>query len=277
MLWTKASNDSPIGLIAGYGEFPILFAKAAAALKKPVVAFGVEGVTDKKIAHLVREAHFLDLGAVGALVDLLKKLKIKKVVFAGGIPKREIYNPRFQPDEAARTLMEKTKERGDNRLLKAFEFFLKAKCGVSVVDSRVFLKEALAPAGVLTKRKPSAEEYEDLKFGFKIAKGIGRFDIGQTVAVKRGVVLAVEAIEGTDAAIRRGGAQGMGGAVIVKVSKPNQDLRYDLPTVGPETIESLKSANSSVLGVEAGKTLILSGEKLLAAADEYGLSVVGVN
>ncbi len=276
MWWKSPASTSPIGLIAGQGEFPLLFAKAALSLKRPIVVFGLEGYTDKRIEDFTSETHYMALGELGRLVDLLLQKKIKRVVFAGGVPKKQIYNPAFKLDPTAQNFIQNTRNKGDDHILRAFGLFLKLRCGVSVIDSRSILKDSLAPKGVLTYRAPSAREWEDLRFGWKIAKGIGQMDIGQTVVVKDGVVLAVEAIEGTDQAIRRGGELGGGKVVVVKVSKPNQDLRFDLPCVGLGTLEILQAASSSVLGIEAGKTILISPEKMFDAANRYEISLVGL-
>lgn len=265
-----------LGLIAGQGEFPILFAKAALSLKCPVVVFGVEGYTDKRVEAFASGAHYVDLGELGRLVDLLKTTKIKRVVFAGSVPKKQIYNPAFKPDSTAQSFLQNTRNKGDDHILRAFGFFLKAHCGISVIDSRSILKESLASKGVLTLRAPNAGEWEDLRFGWKIAKGIGKMDIGQTVVVKEGIVLAVEAMEGTDQAIRRAGDLGYGQGVVVKVSKPNQDLRFDLPCVGLETLETLRAASSRVLGIEAGKTILISSKNLIETANRHEISLVGL-
>ena len=276
MFWTRNDEASPIGLLAGEGEFPLVFAKAAFSLKKPLIVFGLEGYTDKRIADFAREAHYVRMGELGTLVDLLKKTSVKRIVMAGAIPKKEIYNPGVPMDDTVKSIMGRIQNRGDDHILKAFELYLKARLGISIADSRLFLKEILAPKGVLTRRPPTEEERRDLKFGFEIVKGIGKMDIGQTVVVKRGTVLAVEALEGTDAAIRRGGELGKGEAVVVKAAKPNQDLRFDLPCIGPETIGSLKSASSRVLGIEAGKTIILSKEDVIQTADREDMTIVGL-
>ncbi len=269
-------RQGPIGLIAGGGEFPLLFAKAASSLKREVIVFGIEGHTDKRVEAFVKKAHYVTLGAVGRLVELLKESKVKQVVLAGGIPKRELYNPAFQLDDEAKTLIRGTSNKGDDHLLKALELLLKIKCGVSVMDSRIFLKDAVATKGVMTRRAPTEEEWKDLRFGYPIAKGIGKLDIGQTVVVKNCVVLAVEAIEGTDRAIQRGVEFGREGTVIVKVAKPNQDLRFDLPCIGVETIETMKRTASKVLGVEAEKTIMLFRDKVIEAADAAGITLVGL-
>lgn len=276
MWWRNPHPSGPIGLIAGQGEFPLLFAQAAASLNKNVVVFGVKGYTDKRVESFAKETHYVELGALGSLVDLLKKTKIKNVVLAGGVPKKEIYNPDFKLDNTARGFIHETRNKGDDHLLKAFELFLKAKSGVSILDSRLFLKDILVPKGVLTDRIPTEAEWRDLKFGYQIIKGIGKLDIGQTVVVKREVVLAVEAIEGTDAAIKRGGELGHGSVVVVKAAKPNQDLRFDLPCVGLETLESLKSVSSKVLGIESGKTIILFKDKMIEAANREQMTIVGL-
>ena len=270
------SSEAPIGLIAGKGEFPVLFATAAASLGKKVIVFGIEGCTESRIAEFVSEVHWVGLGELEKLIFLLKEKKIKQVMLAGSVPKKEIYNPDFKMDPAAKNLVFGSKNKGDDHLLRAFQLFLKIKCGISILDSKKFLKNAMAPKGVLTRRKPTAGEWEDLRFGWNIAKGIGKMDIGQTVVVKKGVVLAVEAIEGTDNAIKRGGLLGQGEAVVVKASKPNQNLRFDLPCVGRDTLEALKAGSSRVLGVEAGKTILIFKDRLLEAADKEDITIVGI-
>ena len=276
MRWNKVLPTEAIGLIAGQGDLPLLFAKAVLSLNRKIIVFGIEGCTDKRLEEFVPEIHYVGLGELEKLTILLKKTGIKKAVLAGGVPKKELYNPSFKMDEAARHLVGSAKNRGDDHLLRALRVFLKIKCGVSVLDPRIFLKNTMATKGALTRRPPSAEEWRDLRLGWKVAKAIGKMDIGQTVVVKGGVVLAVEAIEGTDSAIRRGATLGQGDAVVVKVSKPNQDLRFDLPCVGRETLENLKSLSSRVLGIEAGRTIMISKESLIEMADNEHMTIVGM-
>ena len=276
MWWKSTSNSSVIGLIAGQGDFPLLFAQAASSLKKKIILIGFHGVTDKKTEAFVSESHYLELGAIHDLFELIKKLGIREIALAGGIPKKEIYNPNFKMDSIAKDIMNTKANKGDDHLLRAFQVFLKTKSGASILDGRVFLKEAMAQKGVMTHRKPTNEEMRDLKFGWRIAKGIGRMDIGQTVVVKQGVVLAVEALEGTDVAIRRGGALCQSDAIVVKTAKPNQNLRFDLPCIGFETLESLKTAKCRVMGIESGKTIMLFREKLLEMANKENISLVGL-
>ena len=271
-----ANNSQVIGLIAGQGQFPLLFAKAALSLKRTVVLFGIHDITDPSVEEFVSEAHYVGLGELGKVAELIKTKKIRSVALAGAVPKRQLYNPGFKMDSAAQSVIQSTQNRGDDHLLRALQLFLKVRCGASVIDSLKFLKNTMAPRGVLTRRKPSAEESRDLQFGWRIAKGIGKMDIGQTVVVKNRVVLAVEALEGTDAAIQRGADLGQGEVTVVKVCKPNQNLRFDLPSVGTDTLETLKNSRSSVLGVEAGKTIMIFKEQLIEAADRENMTIVGM-
>lgn len=268
--------NSPIGLLAGKGDLPLLFAQAAASLKRRLIVIGVEGLTDRRVEKLAEKVHYVRFGDVESVPRLLKEFKVKEVAMAGAVPKGEILKPGFQMDPSAREFVGKTANKGDDHLLRAFQLFLKVKSGVSILDTRRFLKDLMAVRGVMGRRQPSSDESSDLRFGFTVAKGVGKMDIGQTVVVKQGVVLAIEALEGTDAAIRRGGELGRGGVVVVKVSKPNQDLRFDLPCVGPETIQTLKASGASTLGLETGKTIMLFKDQLIQAADQAGISVVGL-
>lgn len=271
-----APESGPVGLLAGSGQLPLVFAQAVKSLGHPLVVIGLEGKTDARLRDFAVEAHYIQFGAVGRIPEILKASGVKRVAMAGAIPKKDIYDPSAKLDEAFHGITGGMRNKGDDHLLRAFEVFLKVRCGVSMLDPRVFLKELLAPKGALTRRSPDAAEALDLAFGREIAKGIGKMDIGQTVVVKQLSVLAVEALEGTDAAIRRGGMLARGGAVVVKTSKPNQDLRFDLPCVGEETLESMRASGCTVLGIEAGKTLILSKDKFIERADREGVSVVGL-
>ncbi len=275
-MWrSRPSLSEPLGLIAGQGEFPLILAKAARDMKNPATVFGIKDITDKRIEDLAKETHYLGLGDLGRLIELLKQKKIKQIILGGGIPKKQIYEPTLKMDSAANEFMSKTSNKGDDHILRALETLLRVRCGVRILDSRFCLKDILAPKGLMTQRKPTDGEWRDLKLGFKVAKHIGKMDIGQAVVIKDGVVLAVEALEGTNQAIKRGGELGRGQVVVVKASKPNQDLRFDLPCVGTDTLDTLKSVSSIVLGLEAGKTLMIGKDKFIAEADRCGVSVVG--
>ncbi len=275
-MWGRSENRGPIGLIAGHGTFPALFAQAARSVKRPVILFGIEGITDKRVEEYSSEAHYVRWGELGRLFDLLCAKSIKQVVLAGGIPKKRIYDPSMKLDATAQDFLKKSSNKGDDHLLRSLELLLKVKCGVSVVDSRLYLKETLAVKGVLTRRKPTDNQMKDLKLGFQTAKHVGRMDIGQTIVVKEGVIVAVEALEGTDQAIRRGGEVAGSGVVVVKAAKPNQALRFDLPCVGLDTVTAMREVSAAVLGVEAGKTLLLAKDRFIDAADTAGICVVGL-
>jgi len=277
MWWRPtAVQGEPIGLIAGQGEFPVLFAKAALFLKRPVFVFGLEGITDKRVEDFTSEAHYVGLGELGKLVELLKAKKIRQVAFAGAVPKKKIYDPSLKLDSSAQSFIRQTSNKGDDHILRALVVYLRLKCGARVIDTRAFLKGALAPKGVMTSRGPTDREWRDLRLGARVARHVGKMDIGQTVVIKDGIVLAVEALEGTDQAIRRGGQLGNGGVVVVKTSKPNQDLRFDLPCVGLETIQSLKASSACAFGVEAGKTIMILKKELIETANSANISIVGI-
>jgi DUF1009 family protein len=273
----SASRDAggPVALLAGSGDLPLLFAQAARSLKTDLVIIGLEGITDPRLRDYASQAHFIEFGALARIPEILKSAGVKKVAMAGGVPKKKIYDPSAKIDSAYRDMVGKMRNQGDDHILRGFEVFLKIRCGVSVIDPRRFLKGLLATKGPLTRRIPTDSEWKDLSFGRDIARGIGKMDIGQTVVVKQLAVLAVEALEGTDAAIRRGGSLAPG-SVVVKTAKPNQDLRFDLPCVGEETLESMRAAGCSTLGVEAGKTLMLFKDQFIARADRDGVAIVGI-
>lgn len=266
-----------VGLLAGAGQFPRILAENIRRSGRPVVVFGVKNITDPAVESHACETHYFDMaGGIGPLLESLKSSRVRRVLLGGGLPKSKIIDASFKKDRAAKEFLEGAPRRGDDGLLRAFEVFLRVRCGISVLDSRLFLRDVLCPRGVLTRRKPTASEWKDLRFGLKIARGVGKMDIGQTVVVKEGVVLAVEAIEGTDAAVRRGGELGHGDAVVVKASKPNQDLRFDLPCIGVKTLDILRRSSSKVLGVEAGKTILIGKQDILEDADEAELTLVGL-
>jgi DUF1009 family protein len=193
---------------------------------------------------------------------------------AGGIDKAALLE-RFAPDERAQRFLARLTQWSDDTLLRGVAGELESE-GIAVVDSTLFLAALLTPAGPLTAREPSPAQWRDIEYGLTVAKGIGAFDIGQTVVVKSRIVLAVEALEGTDAALRRGGALARGGAVAVKVSKPQQDLRFDIPAVGPATIAVCREAGVAVLALEADKTLLLERDTLLRDAAAAEMVIVGV-
>lgn len=263
-----------IGLIAGNGTFPLLFARTARAEGLAVVAVAHEGETDPALAGEVSGCTWIKVGQLDTIIRTFRDAGVRRAVMAGGIRKAALME-HFAPDERAMRFLARLTEWGDDVLLRGIAAELEGE-GIAVVESTLFLGSILAPDGPMTAREPSAEQWADVRYGAAVAKGIGAFDIGQTVVVKSRMVLAVEALEGTDETLRRGGALGRGGVVAVKMSKPRQDLRFDVPAIGPATVEVCRAVGVAVLAVEAGKTLLLERERLLADAAAAGLVLVGV-
>ncbi len=264
-----------IGLIAGKGQFPLLFARAARDHGARVVAAAHRQETDPALAGLVDEIHWVYVGQLGKIIRIFKDAGVRRAVMAGGISRGRLFS-QFRPDWRALSVIRRAGAGKDDRLLQAVAAELEQE-GITIAPSTLFLDELLAPAGKLGRRSPTPEELQDIEFGFKIAKEIGALDIGQAVVVRRQVVVALEAIEGTDECIRRAGLLAGPGTVVVKVSKPGQDLRFDVPAVGPDTINAMIEAKAAVLAIEAGKTLTFDRELMLAAADRARIAVWGVD
>jgi DUF1009 family protein len=237
-----------------------------------VVAVAHEGETDPLLSQKVDELTWVKLGQLGHLIKVLKKAGVTRTVMAGTINKKKMFE-NVRPDLRGLTLMSRLAIFHDDDILRAVAGELQRE-GIRIVSSAEHLPELLAPQGNLTRRKPSKEEREDVEFGWKIAKELGRLDIGQCVVVRKKTVLALEAIEGTNETILRGGKLAKEKAVVVKVSKPNQDLRFDVPAVGPDTIQVMSQVNASVLAIEAGKTLIFDKPGMISYADRSSIAVV---
>ncbi len=263
-----------IGLIAGSGQFPFLCARAAKGRGMLVVAVAHRDETDPSLQELVDELHWVYVGQLGKVIRILKTAGVNQVLMAGGVNRGRLFR-HFRPDLRALSLLRRVGAGKDDRLLSAVAAELESE-GIIVQPATLFQEELLAPAGGLNRHRPTRLQQQDIAFGFLLAKEIGRLDIGQCVVVRHQVVLAVEAIEGTDEAIRRGGRLSGGGAVVVKVAKPQQDLRFDQPAVGLNTIRTMAEVGARVLAVEAGKTLIFDREEMLALADREGIAVWGV-
>lgn len=267
---------SRIGLLAGCGRFPLFFAKAAKKCGSEVIAVAIKNETSKEINDLVEHVEWFDIGSLQGMIDVFRKAGITKMVMAGGVTKATMFQ-NIVPD--ARFLKVFAKVRNSNKANND-DALLRQLCeefeteGIHVCDSTTYLSVLLPEKGVLTKRQPTDEEKLDIEYGHKIAKQIAGMDIGQTIVIKKQVILAVEAIEGTDKAIMRGGELGRGDVTVVKVARPTQDMRYDIPTVGIETINTLKKAQAKCLAFEEGKTLLLDREEVIRLADEAGIAIV---
>lgn len=269
-----------LGLIAGNGRFPILFAKGAQANNVRIIAVGIEGETLPEIEPHVEKLYWIGIAQIGKLIKIFKHENISKAVMAGGITKTKIFsswrNLRFMPDLRTINLWYRNvKRRDDHSLLGAVADEL-LKDGIELQNSTLYVPQLLVKKGILTKRQPSEKEMEDIRYGWPIAKEISKLGIGQCIVIKEKIVLAVEALEGTDETIRRGGNLGKEDVVVIKVSKQDFDPRFDIPTVGLETIKSLKESSASILALEAEKTLILDIEETVKAADDAQIAVIGL-
>ena len=263
----------PIGIIAGGGQFPLLFAKAAKTQGRVVVAVGHRNETDSTLEGIADFFCWVKLGQLGKIIKFFKENAVREAAFLGTITKTKIFTEAW-PDLKGLSLWNKIDIKHDDSILRAIAQTLEDE-GIRVVDSTLYLQELLFPSGVLTKKKPSPAQMADIRFGWGIGREIGRLDIGQCVVVRDSTVLAVEAIEGTDAAILRGGSLGRKKAVVVKVKKPGQDFRFDLPAIGPKTIASMIEVQAAVLAVEAGQALLFDRQEVLRLADKAGIVIVG--
>jgi DUF1009 family protein len=263
-----------IAIIAGAGEFPSLLAGEFLRRGIEPVVVAIEEEADRQIESVVSNVHWQPLGKVGRLLKLLRREEIDRVVLAGKVHKTRIFRD-LKPDFKAVTLLWGLRDRKDDTiLLKVAEVL--AQEGITLLPQTTHMDAYLPGPEVFTRRSPTDAERADVEFGLSVAREMGRLDIGQTVVVRRGAVLAVEAIEGTDQAIRRGGALGNGGAVVVKVAKPNQDQRFDVPAVGVDTVVSCVEGGARVLAIEAGKTFFFQREGAVSLANRNGISVLAV-
>jgi DUF1009 family protein len=276
-------SSTRIGLLAGSGRFPILFAEKARHLGMRVVCVGIRDEAAPDLAGLVDRFYWAGLARLGRMIRLFRRERVQCIVMAGKIRKVAMHTPwrllRFWPDWRTLRfwyLRRRADNRDDSLLLGIIEEF--AADGLAVASALDYCPELLVQAGVLTCRAPTTAEEADIAFGWHLAKEMGRLDVGQSVAVKERAVLAVEAIEGTDRAITRAGELcRAGGFVVVKVAKPQQDMRFDVPTVGCSTIDTMHRAGGRVLAIEAGKTILIDQDETVALANRYGLTIVALD
>lgn len=264
----------PIGLIAGDGSLPLLIASRIRERGHAVAAVAHRGLTCPELEAAADRLHWVNVGELGRIIDLLKKEGVRKALFIGGVPKTQFFSAP-KPDARAIQVLLRLPDKKDDAILRAVAGELETE-GIRVISPVPFLQGAMAEKGCWTRRKPSEREEKDLAFGWKMAKRIGRLDIGQCVVVKDQMVLAVEAVEGTDETIRRGGRLGKGEVMVLKVCKPNQDRRLDLPVIGLATLRVLVEAGATCLAVEAGKTIVADKEEMILRANEGGICLLGV-
>ena len=276
---TRAGAPAPpwahVGLIAGNGAFPRLFARAARAAGARVTAVALRGETLPGLEVEVDALHWVHVGQVGRMVRHLRRGGVQVAAMAGGVDKRRLFT-KARLDWTGARLLWRLARRQDDGMLRAIAHVFE-RGGVPIVSSTCYLPRAMVPPGPLGQHRPTAKAWRDLAYGLEVARSIGALDVGQTAVVRAGAVVALEAIEGTDACLRRGGALCAGrDAVAVKVAKPAQDMRFDVPAVGPRTVEVAFEAGIHVLGLEAGRTLLLEPDVVRARADALGICVVGL-
>ena len=269
----QSEDVKRIGLIAGDGRFPIIFADNVRRLGFTVSAIAHVGTTLPELESYVEHIHWLKIGQFSKALAALKQDGIGQAVMLGGIKKTNVFTT-LRPDLRALAIFSRLKHWKDDAILRAVAGELERE-GIEILDSTFGLQDILAEEGYLTSKKPSKKEVEDIQFGWETLETLGLLDIGQCVVVKNRVVVSVEAVEGTDEAIIRGGKLGGKGAVVIKRTKPQQDLRFDLPAIGPQTIQTMVSVQATVLAIEAGRTVIIDREDVLSQANEAGISIVG--
>jgi len=267
-----------LGLIAGRGSLPLEVARCARGRGRPVAAIAFHGQTDPRLEEEA-ETTWLHPGQVGSALAALRGAGVREAVMAGKVPKAGLFSgpagpAALRPDAEALALLSTLRDRRDDSILAALADWLEER-GIRLLGQAELVPGLVGGEGPLGSTALSPEQCADVAFGFPIAKAIAGLDIGQTLVVKDGAVLAVEAIEGTDAAIRRAGRVGAG-ACVVKVAKPHQDPRFDVPAIGPDTLAAMLEAKASALAFEAGRTLVLEREALVEAADGHGIALVGV-
>ena len=266
-----------VGLIAGNGRFPFLVLEAAHAAGHQVTVIALKEEADAALDDAAARAsaalHRISLGQLGTWTGVLRRAGVTHAIMAGQVKHTKLFSD-IVPDFAAIGLLMRLRAKHTDAIIAAVADYLQDQ-GIALLESTAFLAPLMARAGVLTRRRPSDAQQQDLAVGYRAADAIAGLDIGQAVAVKGAAVVAVEAMEGTDAMIARAGALAGRGCTIVKVAKPQQDMRFDVPVIGVATIRAMDAAGAEVLSVDAGQTLLMDGDAVLAAADAAGMVVVG--
>jgi DUF1009 family protein len=269
---------SRLGLIAGNGRFPFLVLDAARQAGHDVTVVALKEETFPELVELAARppsaaVHWISLGQLGKCISVFKTAGVTKAVMAGQVKHTKLFAD-IVPDMTLLGVLMKLKAKNTDALISGVADVLRDN-GVELIDSTALLEPLMARRGVLTRRAPDAGEQADLAVGYRVADAVAGLDIGQTIVVKSAAVVAVEAMEGTDAVIARAGQLAGPGTRVVKVAKPNQDMRFDVPVVGVSTIAAMKVAGATLLSIDAGKTLMIDGEAITRAADEAGIAIVG--
>lgn len=261
------------GLIAGNGKFPFLVVEGARRAGVDLVVVAIREETDPRIASVAANVEWVGIGQLGKMISFFKKHNVKSAIMAGQVKHVQIFSGAM-PDLRMVRMLWNLPRRNTDALIGGVADEM-AREGIELIDSTHFIKDQLASEGELTKRKPNGEEIQNIEYGLHIAGEIARLDLGQTIVVRSKACVAIEAMEGTDATIRRAGELAKGKLTVVKVAKPDQDMRFDVPVVGVPTVEAMIDAGATCLSVTAGKTLIFDREEMVKLADKHKICVVG--
>jgi DUF1009 family protein len=267
-----------LGLIAGNGRFPFLVLEAARAQGHDVTIIAIKEETSPELNDAAARhgagTHWISLGQLGKCISHLKSAGVSRAVMAGQVKHTKIFAGWVMPDAALLSVLKRLASKNTDGLIGAVADVLRDH-GIELIDSTSLLQPLLARPGVLTDRAPTEDERRDFEFGYRMADAIAGLDIGQTIAVKHQAVVAVEAMEGTDEVIGRAGYLAGPGVRVIKVAKPNQDMRFDVPVVGIATIQAMRIAGANALSIDAGRTLVLDGDAVFSSANEAGITIVG--
>lgn len=276
-----STDDEPIGLLAGFGRLPVLIAESLCRQGRRVICVAIREEADQQLERFCSRLYWVGLTKLGRMIRCFRRERVRRIILAGKVHKSRMFTPwrawKLLPDWRGIVFWLFRRNPSDHRddaltlqILREFE-----RDGMTFEPAVKWCPELLAPAGILTRRPPSSEQWQDIYFGWRLAREIGRLDIGQSILVKERAVLAVEALEGTDRAIVRAGELcPSGGFTLVKVAKPQQDPRFDLPTIGPNTVLAMQQAGGRVIAIEAGKTILVEREHTLRLANQFGVIIV---
>ena len=272
----QGDEGAVLGMIAGAGGLPIEAACLLRGQGYSVSAIAFQDLTDSGLEKEVGELRWLRLGRLAAMAEALQDMGVQRLVLVGKVPKSLLFmgDGIAEPDDEAIRLLSEERDRGDEPLMQSIARWIEGH-GFQLCDQGEMLSQMLAPVGPLSARSPNETELADLEIGWPVVQQLGRIGVGQCVVVKHGSILAVEAIEGTDAVIRRAGELGGKGATVIKASRPGQDRRFDLPAIGVGTIAAISASGASGLAIEAGSTLVLDRKDMIEAADRAKIAVWG--
>jgi DUF1009 family protein len=265
--------NPPLGLIAGNGRFPFLVAEAARRAGRRVVAVAVKEEASPELAGTVDEIHWVGLGQLGRCIEALRGAGVSEAVMAGQVQHRRIFS-NIVPDLKLAAVLLRLAVKNTDSLIGGVADAL-GREGITLLPSTALLADQMASAGAMSRRKPGGHERKDIAYGVKVARALSTLDLGQTVVIKDRAAVALEAMEGTDEVIRRAGRLAGPGCTVVKLAKPRQDMRFDVPVVGVATVEAMRAAAASAISIDAGRTLVFDRAAVVEAADRAGITMVG--